>query len=201
VLQSNSPQVDRCGADYLDGAEPGDFLLRGAVEPIRSGSAGFVAVPCGIRSCFMEWLPNRQGYAGRHDQEPGDVEVDYDGSRPIRIRSSNRNIIEETKELFLLIEEQPYLMPCTSTKIPFVKALNAYCGQFHHPKGGVLPSFAKRYLIRTVSTSNQKGHWFKPRFTDHGWVSEQEYAEAKALNAIVECDRVRGDYRGGTAAD
>jgi hypothetical protein len=39
--------------------------------------------------------------------------------------------------------------------------------QFRHPKtGGLLPSFARKYLLTTVPASNALGHWFTLKFTD-----------------------------------
>ena len=37
ILQSGSPAVDKRGDNYIDGAEPGDFWLRNALDPIKNG--------------------------------------------------------------------------------------------------------------------------------------------------------------------
>src|SRR6516164_8106831 len=56
VLQSNSPQVNKRGSDYMQDAEPGDWWLRGAANPISNGTDGIVVIPCGMgRSCMAWW--------------------------------------------------------------------------------------------------------------------------------------------------
>jgi hypothetical protein len=202
ILQTGSPACEKRGADYIDGAEPGHFLLRGATDPIRSGVEGIVAINCGMRRAWLEWLPDRGGYADRHDRQPDDVVLHDDGRKPRLIRRDSKNVIEETREVFLLIEGRPYLLPCPSTRNQFAREWNTYCGQFTHPTTGkTLPSFAREYQLTTVKAENALGKWFKPKFTDLGWVSDIDiYKAARALNAIVESGRVRGDYHGADAA-
>jgi hypothetical protein len=187
VLQTNSPACDRRGADYIDGAKPGDFLLRGAADPIRDGETGIITIPCGIRRAYLEWLPNRQGFVARHEQRPDDFAVELRGSRRIYMRSSTGNIIEEARELYLLVDDHPCLMSCRATQLQFARDLNTYIGQFLLSNGGVAPSFARKYKLTTAQTSNSLGSWFRPRFCDLGWVAdEKEYRAAKALNARIE---------------
>src|SRR6516165_1233067 len=53
ILQNNSPQCDKRGPEYVDGAEPGRFWLRNAVDPIRDE---IIAIPCAMARVWMEWL-------------------------------------------------------------------------------------------------------------------------------------------------
>jgi hypothetical protein len=202
ILQTGSDPCERRGAGYIDGAEPGHFLLRGAANPIRSGIDGITAINCGIRRSWLEWLPSRGGFAARHDKRPGDAELHADGPKRRLVRSSNDNEIEETREVFLLIEGRPYLLSCPSTRNQFAREWNTYCGQFMHPTTGrPLPSYAREYRLTTVPTSNTLGSWFKPKFTDLGWVGDVgTYIAARALNAIVESGRARGNYQDGADA-
>jgi hypothetical protein len=190
VLQTNSPACDKRGAGYIDGAEPGHFLLRGAIEPIRDGTVGIEAIPAGMVRTFLEWLPGRQGLVGRHDKLPNDVEIQTikDGSheRQSLVRSSG-NIIQDTREYFLLVEGAPFVLPCYGTRHTFAKQWQSYFQQFHHPRSGAtLPSFSRRYRLRTVSTANAMGRWFGLKFDDLGWVGATEYRDARALNDIIE---------------
>lgn len=192
VLQSNSPQCDKRGADYLDGAEPGHFWLRGAVKPICDGKAGIEVVPAIMQHSWVEWQPGRQGFVARHPSMPDDVEHrmvrdDSGRERPTLVRS-NGNVIQENRDFFLLFEGQPFLMPCTSTFHTFAKEWNTYFGQIRYPAvtGPTLPAYARRYRLTTITAGNAFGKWFKPKFQDLGWVTvAAEYAAAKSLNDIV----------------
>jgi hypothetical protein len=196
VLQNNSPAVDTRGSEYVEGAKPGDFLLRGAVEPVRDGVAGIVAIPCGMARTWLEWLPSRQGYAGRHDQQPADAEeitVNEGGRERLRLVRPNGHIIEDTREFFLLIDRQPYVLGCAGTKHTFARQWQTWFRQFKHPKtGATLPSFARKYQLTTWSQANAKGRWFGLKFRDLGYLNDiAEYNAARAFNEIVEQGRAR----------
>jgi hypothetical protein len=192
VLQNGSPQCDRRGPEYLDGAEPGKFWLRGAVEPIRDE---IIAIPCAMTHTWMEWLPDRQGFAARHEEEPSDVEVKPAGSaskRPILVRP-NGNVVENVREVYVLIDgSQPFMLPCASTFHQFARTWQSYFRQWLHPTTHkVLPSFARRYKLVTVPKANALGKWFMPKFIDLDWVDKTEYVNARAFNEFVEQGRQR----------
>lgn len=193
VLQSNSPQVNARGPEVIKEAQPGDWWLRNAIKPIRDGKVGIEVVPCRMQHSVVEWRDKRQGFVARHLTAPDDVEHrmirdDSGRERPALVRQSNGNIIQESRDFFLLFEGAPYLLPCTSTFHSFAREWNSYFTQIKYPPvtGEVLPSYSRRYLLRTVPAANALGHWFKPQFQDLGWTTDQaEYQAAKALSDIV----------------
>jgi hypothetical protein len=191
VLQNGSPQCDRRGAEYIDGAEPGKFWLRNAVEPIRDE---IIAVPCAMLRSWMEWLPDRQGYAARHEEEPDDIEIKPakgNSKRPILVRP-NGNVVQDTREIYVLVDGQPYLLPCASTFHQFAREWQTWFRQFRHPKTNKpLPSFARKYKLITMPRANALGKWFVPKFIDLGWVDGAEYSRAREFNEFVEQGRQR----------
>lgn len=182
VLQTNSPQVDSRGPEYIAGAEPGKFWLRGAVIPIRDT---IDVIPCGQLHSFLEWRAGRQGLVGRHAELPDGVEIEIDPSsgRRMFIRPDTKNMIQDTRELYLLVDGAPFMLPCYGTRHTFARAWQTHFNNLpKHPKtGGVLPSFAKRYRLSTVPASNAKGRWFNVTFAEIGWTPLPEYQQAKAL--------------------
>jgi hypothetical protein len=50
----------------------------------------------------------------------------------------------------------------------------------------VLPSFSRKYRLRTVPKSNSRGRWYGLRFEDLGFVTLPEYEAAKALADVIE---------------
>ena len=192
VLQTNSPQCDVRGADYVDNAEPGMFWLRGSDPPIRES---LDVICCGMLHTFTEWLPARQGYVGRHADLPDDVQITTDSSSGRRsyVRTGNKNVLEDTRELYLAIDGTLHMLPATSTKHTFVRALETFFNQQRNPKtGSVLPSFAHRLRLTTVPRSNAKGRWFDIKFETivqdgrRVWPSLTQYQEAKKLTESVE---------------
>lgn len=191
VLQTNSPICDKRGENHIDGAEPGHFWLRNSLIPIQDGEEGIIAIPCEMQRTWIEWLPNRQGFVQRHDVPPRDMKTsvirdDSGREKQVLVRGENGNILQDTREFFLLVDAQPYVLPCTGTKHTFARQWNTFYKQFKHPKtGDFLPSFSRKYRLTTVPASNAIGKWFGLKFQDEGFVSKAEYDAAKALCVAV----------------
>jgi hypothetical protein len=191
VLQTNSPAVDKRGDNYVDGAEAGDFWLRNSLDPITKGEEGIQVIPCEMQRTWIEWLPNRQGFVARHDQPPADMEArkirdDSGREKTVLIRRENENIIQDTREFYLLVDGQPYVLPCAGTKHTFARQWNTFYKQFQHPKtGDFMPAFHRKYRLTTIPASNAIGKWFGLKFQDEGYVTKKEYDAAKALCLAV----------------
>ena len=140
---------------------------------------------------WIEWLPNRQGFVARHDTPPPDMETrtmrgDDGRERQTLMRASNGNMIQDTREFFLLVDGQPFVLPCTSTKHTFARQWQTFFKQFRHPKtNDVMPAFSRKYRLTTIPASNAIGKWFGLKFQDEGWVKKSEYEAAKALCLAV----------------
>jgi hypothetical protein len=202
VLQTNSPAVDKRGDNHIEGAEPGDFWLRNALEPIKNGEEGIIVIPCEMQRTWIEWLPNRQGFVARHDAPPLDMKTSMvrgdDGrEKQVLVRGENGNVIQDTREFFLLVDGQPYVLPCSGTKHTFARQWNTFYKQFKHPQtNDFLPSFSRKYRLTTIPASNAIGKWFGLKFQDEGFVNKTEYSEAKAL-----CMAVRKGEKKAAAPD
>jgi hypothetical protein len=106
VLQTNSPGCDKRAPEYIDGAEPGHFLLRNAAQPIRAGETGIEVIPCDMARMWIEWRANRQGFVASHREPPDDLEITIDGAsqRQRQVRP-NGNVVEETRQFFVLADD------------------------------------------------------------------------------------------------
>jgi hypothetical protein len=202
VLQTNSPIVDKRGDTYIEGAEPGHFWLRNALDPIKNGEVGIIAIPCEMTRTWIEWLPNRGGFVARHDKPPADMETQMvrgdDGrEKPVLTRRDTGNIIQDTREFFLLVDGGPYVLPCTGTKHTFARQWNTFYMQFKHPKtGAVMPAFSRKYRLTTIPASNAIGKWFALKFQDEGFVTRAEFDAGLAL-----CQAVRKGEKKPEAPD
>ena len=191
VLQSNSPVVEkRNNPNYVEGAEPGHFWLRNSIHPIANGEEGIEVIPCGMQRTWIEWLPQRQGFVTRHSEPPADMETRTvrgdDGRERSVLARPNGNFIQDTREFYLLVDGQPYVLPCSGTKHSFARQWQSMFHQFRHPKtNDVMPSYARKYRLTTVPASNALGKWYGIRFSDLGFVNTPEYKAARALNDAV----------------
>jgi hypothetical protein len=198
VGQVGSPWTNKRDPAYIDQAEPGCIRLRGAVQEIRDGVVGVVVQHCGMRSCFIEYLPNRGGYVERHDSLPDDAAL-IPGRRQLYARA-NGDILEQTREVFLWIENQPYLLPCFSTRHQFARQWNTYLLQFHTPDGKYQPSYSRKYRIVTFHRNGVLGDWYALKFIDEGWASATERAAAAVFANSVAHGFARGAYHDGADA-
>ena len=191
VLQTNSPVVEERGESYIEGAKAGHFWLRNSLTPIRSGIEGIIAIPCEMTRTYIEWLPNRQGFVARHDDAPADMvqrtQRDDNGrEKQVLVRTGNGNIIQDTREFYIVVEGQPFVLPCTGTKHTFARQWQTMFHQFRHPEThGVMPSFSRKYKLTTIPASNAIGKWFGLKFEDLGFVSKPEYDAARAFHFAV----------------
>jgi hypothetical protein len=195
VLQALSPQVEKRGDNYIEGAEAGDFWLRNSLNPIRNGEEGIITVPVDMIRTWIEWLPNRGGFVARHPEPPTDmvaktIRTDDGNEREVMMRG-NGNLIVDTREFYLMVDGDPYVFPCSSTKHTFARSWQTMFHRFKHPTTGkILPAFAHRYRISTVPQSNVKGKWFGLKFEDAGASSLVELKAAIAFSdAIVKGER------------
>ena len=213
ILQSNSPVVDKRDPSHVEGAEAGHFWLRNSLIPIRDGVIGIDVIPCEMQRTWIEWLPNRQGFVARHEEAPVDMEerIQRDSEtgreKVILVRKGNGNIIQDTREFFIVCDGQPFDLPCTGTKHTFARQWQTMFHQFRHPKtGGVMPAFSRKYKLTTVPMSNAIGKWFGLKFQDLGFVSKAEYDSARSLHMAVKRGEKRGEapmanVAGGTKED
>jgi hypothetical protein len=200
VCQSGSAVVDQRGPNYINGASAGDFWVRDSLNPIRSGIAGIELIFCGYERVWNEWKPNRQGnLVAQHKQAPEDAVEARDENNRWRLVRANGNIIEETREFFVLLDLQPYILPCTGTKHKFAKRLMAWFKQLVDPEtGSVLPAFLHKYRITTFLDGNSLGKYFSLKFEDLGEVSITEAKAGVALADVVRKGMHRGNYQAGT---
>jgi hypothetical protein len=188
VIQSGSPQVNpRNERDFIPNATPGSFWLRNSATPIRDGSKGIIGIPLMINRVYVEWKPNRGGFVARHDYMPDDVELIDQGDRffPRLIRKSTKNVIEETRQIFLLVGDEPCMLPCTGTKHQFAKELNQHFKTHRDEDGRVFPPFVRKYRFTTVPEKNSLGSWFGLRFEDLDYTTAEECQAALALARTI----------------
>jgi hypothetical protein len=190
-LQALSPQCDPNMAEYIAGAQSGDFVIT-ELHKLFKGAVGLGVLHCGQIRTKSEFLPERQGFVARWLTDPSDIETRIeDGKRwPVQVRKSNGNLLIETIELYLLAEGIPCVMFCSATKVRFARQWMAWLAQpqFINPRTGrPMPSYARRYRLYSASDSNARGRWAAPKFEDLGWVDpkSQEFLAARAFAKLV----------------
>lgn len=192
ILQAQSPQVVARNPEYIEGAVAGDIWLRNAPNPIVKGDNGILFQPCYFTKDWVEWKPNRGGYAGRHDTRPDDAVEQpdpQDKERKLWVRKNGNIVVETRYHIGYVIDEatggvMPFVIPMSGSGHTVSRQWMFSMNSKSIPGvEGSAPSWACLYRLRTKFVSNAKGDWFKFDPEDAGWVeTEAEYERGKKLN-------------------
>lgn len=202
VLQTNSPQVNKRDEKYVEGAEPGDILLKGAPRPVVKGEGeGVLFQPCWFDKCVNEWIPRNPdgsggGFVARHEAMPSDAqEVELPGKageRPRKKMMSPRDTeyIETREHAGFAYTENgplPYIIALSSTGHQMSREWMPLMNQKRLPNGKVAPSWCALYRITSRLRKRGAQTWFVLAATDAGptnttaWATADQYAKGKAL--------------------
>lgn len=194
VVQALSPVALKKNAAYIEGTEAGDLWLRNSSDPIAKGEEGILFQPCHFYKEWVEWMPDRGGFVGRHDEMPADAKKIEDPKNPNRVkfRRKNGNSVVETRYHVGFVLERgapmPYVIPFSSSGHSASRAWMFQMNTKTMPDGdGVAPSFATVYRLKTKHRQNDDGEWYVIEAMFEDWVQDvKEYERGKALNAAFE---------------
>jgi len=220
-LQPNSPQCAERNSAYIDGAKPGGILLRGP-NVVIDGDLGAAFQPCSeVRTEWLEWLPNRGGFVGRHPQRPADAKsvVLKDKKNRVAWRTPSGNDLTESRYFVGYIgaldkdgnvvgRMAPFVVPFKGTGHTVARGLNSSIRDqfnFQYPDGNIPegashdPSWSHIYRLTTIYRENDEGQWFLPQAAPLREVeSAEEYDRGQRLFMAFSAGEVRASVDDAT---
>jgi hypothetical protein len=201
TLQSQSPVCLKQKPEYIKGATAGMFWPRGSKDLWDGEEEGVRVVPCFFSKCWLEWMPDRGGFVGRHDKRPAEAEGIPDPKDPKRIvwTMPNGNTVQESREFACLVlgvgdklfgEAIPAVFSFTGSDHTSARAWMSLCNRKRTPKGAKASLYEYTYLLKTVAKSNDKGDWY-------GKIAE-DIDERTADEYFVMAHEVAKGFGGGT---
>jgi hypothetical protein len=190
ILQSGSPQVKKSEAEYIKGAEEGDFYNTITGEVIK-GEDGVVVVPCAYKRSFLLWAPNRGGYKGELGVAEGELALQSaTRNDKNKMVGADGNIIDDTRSHYCLLLSgggvMPVLISMSSTQIKKSKKWMSMMQNIKLKNGQVAPMFSQQFKLTTVPESNDDGSWFGWKIEHSGQVSTVSvYEAAKQFHEMV----------------
>ena len=171
LLQTNSPEVNRRNAAYVEGAAPGDWYFRDAPKEIVRGEEGFEIQPLLLDHVYVQWKPERGGFSGKtypfNDVPPEAKErIDIDpesGAQRTVLGMPNGDYLEDTIYIYGVVEKRLWVVPCRSTGLTIARRFNQALS-FLQFDGEELAIFGSTWRFTTRLTQNKKGEWFIPHF-------------------------------------
>lgn len=210
ILQDLSPQLKRTRAEYIEGAQLGDFcdtsvgdLFRGELE----------VLPCLFAPIYLEWAPREsgRGLVANHGTDASCLNnCTQDEKR--RFVTPDGNYVQETATFYVLnlsAGNRRSFIPLSSTQMKagrqwITKITNE---RIKRPDGSDFPApiFYRCWVAKPVLTKNNQGEWHAWTFTPGETVLERDpskelLAEAKAFRDQASQGIVTGDL-GGFAED
>jgi hypothetical protein len=168
ILQGLSPQINKKKAEYIEGAEVGDFcnvatgdIYKEAVE----------VIPCHFATAYIEWTKNRGGLAANHGDDPNILKQTVRNEKSENVLP-NGNIVQETAQWYCLIKDgaswQRIFFPLKATNLKHSRKWMTLCRaeSVTLPNNDVWkpPLFWRAWTLLIIDDSNDQGDWatFRP---------------------------------------
>ena len=162
LVQTDSKVLDPEEDNYVPGGEAGQLLDSSR----RQYHNELLLVPALKDHKFVEWLPDRGGYAGEHDPKSPVVRQAIKGEDGTLRRADGPNELAETKSLWCIICEGDDLNPVGFCVVPFTgskfRPWRQYWDRVNTMKGSHrIPPMALTIRLTSKDEKNQKGKKYK----------------------------------------
>jgi hypothetical protein len=164
VLQALSPQVNKKKAQFIEGAEVGDFC-NVATGDIYKESVN--VIPCHFITNYIEWIKNRGGLANNFGDDPSILQKAIRNEKNQNILPSG-NTVEETAQWYCLLQSggmwERIFFPLSRTNLKHSRKWMTLCSveRVQRPDGNLWkpPLFWRSWKLIIVDDSNDQGDWF-----------------------------------------
>ena len=187
ILQALSPEVEKKGAEYVPGAEPGMILIKNAPNPLIDGEKGFLFQHVASNKAIVEWVPRDsgggggQGFVATYETMPASMVMapsPTDPKKKIAINKDNGNLLVETRyHAGYIIDPEgkaapmPAVIPFSSTGHTVAKGWNFLMAQ-QMVGNKVADSWFVYYQIKTKLRSKGTQRWYILDITNAGPVDK-----------------------------
>jgi hypothetical protein len=201
ILQALSPQVNKKKEEYIDGAEAGMIWFRGSKE-IVSGEDGIPVVPVYWSKCWVEWMPDRGGFVGRHEDRPPQAVLKTDPQNDKKFwQMPNGNTVVETREHVVIVldiydEPTAFVIPMSGSGHKSSRDWMTLMNRKKIPPDFTLksPSYGYIYRMKLTFRTNAKGDWYMWHVTDEN----DETTQLSDPNILKMAIQLEKDFEKGT---
>lgn len=203
ILQSNSPQCKRSDGKYIAGAIEGMFY-NNVTNEVFNGDEGITVIPCFFEKLFLEWKPNRGGFAGAHDadtplREQVKMIKDAEGKEVPTLPNGN-NLIETNQHYVLIVNKdgtlEPAVIAMASSALKSSRIWNSLMKrvQLQDSKGNHFnpATYYMKYKVTTKARQKDQYSWFGWGIESIGPVENMSlYNAGKALEKAVNSGTIK----------
>jgi hypothetical protein len=164
ILQGLSPQIMKKKAEYIEGAELGDFCNVATGDIYKEE---MLIIPCHFTTVYIEWQKNRAGIGANHGEDPSILsKCTVNEKRQFFL--PNGNEVQEQAQWYVLVQSgaawQRAFFPLKATNLKHSRKWQTLIeteqvqlpgGEFWKP-----PLFWRSWLLKIVDDSNDQGDWY-----------------------------------------
>lgn len=175
LAQDLTPQVKKSRSDvYITGLEPGMFFNSAKKEIIETP---FEVIIIKFERIYIEWLPDRGGFAGYHTAENAErLAVDKTFGK---WKTEDGNDLSEYYTYYALIvgkeNEGPIIFSLTSSAIKIGKDLNRLMTTHMMDNGNRALPYYLKWKVESAHVEKGGNDWFVPKFSFAGYINEEQY--------------------------
>lgn len=187
ILQDNSAEVKKKHSKYIEGAEPGDLIIRSLGRVIKMGDnlQPMIVQPAGFDHVWVEWQgePGEGAPVGQFAFEnmPKEAVEADDPQNPDRKmwRMPNGNRLVDTRYHYVNIlsydgSTMAAVIPMSGTNHTTSRSWTAQMKQHLMPgRPAKAPSFFRKYGIKTKFRQRGEQSWFNYTVSDLGWITDE----------------------------
>lgn len=200
ILQPLSPQLNEAAPEHVEGAKAG-LLFNTAKRELYG--AEMEVIPLRFERIFIEWRPNREGFAGYHT--PENAERITVSKAFGDWKTSEGNLLQENYVYMLLVvgyeKEGPVVLSLASSMIKAAKEWNRQLITHIMADGRRALPYYLVYNVSTEMKRNEKGMWWVPVIRFARYINKEQYEtivqERKALPArqvdYAQIEHAKGD--------
>jgi hypothetical protein len=168
ILQKLSPQLAKKKAEYIEGADLGDFCNVATGDVFKEA---VIVIPCHFITNYIEWGKGRSGLVNNYGDDASILKKCTRNDKNQNILPSG-NIVSETAQWFCLLQDGAswtrIFIPLTSTNLKHSRKWMTLCrtenvqtqnGEIWKP-----PLFWRSWKLSAIEDSNDQGDWvtFRP---------------------------------------
>ena len=195
ILQALSPEVNKRDGKYVEGASAGD-VINTVTSKLYNEDNELVVLPVAYKRLFLEWQPRESGggLVTQHEDQAilSKTTKNHIGQDVLQ----NGNYIQTSANHFVIVlnKDGSYdqaMIPMAGTQLKKSRTWNSVMASIKLRSGDKVftpPSFSHKYILKTVSESNDRGSWFGWSISNIGPLSENEmffYQAAKDFAQTV----------------
>jgi hypothetical protein len=168
ILQKLSPQLAKKKAEYIEGAELGDFCNVATGDIYKEA---VTVIPCHFATAYIEWGKNRSGLVNNYGDDASILKRCVRNEKNQNMLPSG-NLVNETSQWYCLLLSgaswSRVFIPLTSTNLKHSRKWMTLCRteNVQQPNGELWkpPLFWRSWKLFAIEDSNDQGDWvtFRP---------------------------------------